>query len=187
MYSKGTAFLPYMFPVGDVLVVSSVGSTWCRGLALSHSANIHVRREMRYRPLYTSSLSSSHAGEVIQSLQNPRVKAARALLRRRQREKERKMLVEGTRLVLDAVDFGLQPEALFYTKEALARGTQGQRLSRVIESCWHDKSRRAFAVSDQVMNCISDTVSPQGCIAIMPQPSLSFPEHVSLVCTLAQA
>lgn len=125
-----------------------------------------------------------HSGSpdgIIHSLNNPRVKATRALMRRRARDKERKILIEGTRLVLDALEAGLQPDSLFYTRESMARGVYGQKLSEIIEKRAANKDARTIAVSEQVMLQISDTVSPQGCVAVLPQPALPLPCPVSFV------
>lgn len=102
-------------------------------------------------------------------------------MRRRARDKERKILIEGTRLVLDALEAGLQPDSLFYTRESMARGVYGQKLSEIIEKRAANKDARTIAVSEQVMLQISDTVSPQGCVAVLPQPALPLPCPVSFV------
>ncbi|MCZ7571499.1 MAG: hypothetical protein M5U01_23375 [Ardenticatenaceae bacterium] len=57
---------------------------------------------------------------MITSLHNSRIKAARALQRRRQREHEGRVLVEGLRLIEDALEAGYAPEALFYTADVMA-------------------------------------------------------------------
>jgi RNA 2'-O ribose methyltransferase substrate binding len=117
----------------------------------------------------------------VRSLQNPRVKTARALLKRRARSKDSRMLVEGHRLVLDAVAAGLRPELLFYTAAALERGEQGRRLQNVIEALTGQVVDVPILVTPEVIEYISDTVSPQGVVAVLPQPSLPFPDTSSLV------
>jgi RNA 2'-O ribose methyltransferase substrate binding len=117
----------------------------------------------------------------VYSLQNPRVKTARALLKRRARSKDSRMLVEGHRLVLDAVESGARPELLFYTAAALDRGQQGQRLRDVIDKPQGQVAETPILVTPEVMEYISDTVTPQGVVAVLAQPSLPFPENSSLV------
>lgn len=112
----------------------------------------------------------------VSSLQNSRVKAARALLRRRQREKESRILLEGHRLVSDALDSGLVPHTLFYTPEALERAPSGSHLRKLVNIC----GEQAIVVSEQVIHSMSDTVSPQGIVAILDRPRLPIPSRSSL-------
>lgn len=93
----------------------------------------------------------------IQSLKNPRVKDARALLRRRQREKEGKILLEGQRLISDALCAGAVPLEFFCTREALERSDAIQRLRNEIVDCGAED----FLVSDSVIRSFSDTTTPQ--------------------------
>lgn len=93
----------------------------------------------------------------IQSLKNPRVKDARALLRRRQREKEGKILLEGQRLISDALHAGAVPHEFFYTRQALERGDAVQRLRNEVVNYGAEE----FLVSDSVIRSFSDTTTPQ--------------------------
>ena len=97
---------------------------------------------------------------VITSAQNPRIKAVRALLKNRTRASEDLILLEGHRLILDAIQAGFCPEQLFYTDEAFGegngagfrwRGATPQVLSRM----------EKILVTSSVINAISDTVNPQ--------------------------
>jgi TrmH family RNA methyltransferase len=104
---------------------------------------------------------------MIESVQNPKVKLARALQRRREREREGKLFVEGLRLVEDALGAGLHPDLLFFTAPALAQ----PRIERLIEA--HRSA--AWEVSPAVMAEMTDTVTPQGIAAILPLPDLGWP------------
>ena len=109
----------------------------------------------------------------ITSLQNPKVKAARALHRRRQREREGKILLEGVRLIADAVDAGYVPELLFYTESAL----ENEQAAALVESL----QEVAWAVTDEIMAHLADTVTPQGLVAVVPRPALPWPPAVTLL------
>lgn len=99
----------------------------------------------------------SHTDADIHSLRNQRVKDARALLRRRQREKEGKILLEGHRLISDAVDAGVAPQCFFYTKAALDRNKSHYALRDVMRH----KGADDLAVTESVIRSLSDTVNPQ--------------------------
>jgi RNA methyltransferase, TrmH family len=146
-------------------------------------------------PWRAAAVAAADATEPIHSLQNPRVRAARALLRRRQRDRASRLLVEGHRLVLDAVDAGLDPEHLFYTTEALERGALGEQLRALVKRMshrhWQQQQQQqlqfapagppAVLVSTAVMDSISDTVTPQGVVAVLPRPTVRFPSRPTLV------
>lgn len=93
----------------------------------------------------------------IHSLKNPRVKDARALLRRRQREKEGRILLEGQRLIADALEAGVEPREFFCTRESLERSNVNCALKESILR----KGAEGFLVSDNVIRSFSDTVNPQ--------------------------
>lgn len=105
---------------------------------------------------------------MITSLANPRVKAARALHRRRVREREGKILLEGARLVHDAFQAGVAFEALFYTSDQAAHIPEALR-------------SRAWLVSEEVMQALSDTVTPQGIVAVAERPKLAWPASATLL------
>ena len=96
---------------------------------------------------------------MITSPQNPRVKLVQALQSRaRTRRKEGKVVLEGVRLVQDALAQGYLPEFVFYTPDF-----DGNHLPN------------AEMVSDAVMKAMSDTQQPQGVIAVFPMPQAVLP------------
>lgn len=110
---------------------------------------------------------------MITSLQNSRVKAVRALHRRRQREREGRVLLEGLRLIEDALAAGFTPELLFYTAEVPADPHAAALLPAV--------GRAAEEVSPEVMASLTETVTPQGIVAVVPLPELAWPSTPSLL------
>jgi len=115
---------------------------------------------------------------MIQSVQNPKVKRARLLRRRRVRLREGKLFVEGLRLIEDALASGCQPELLFFTPDAFNHGRLSQMVSR-----WQDI---AWEVSDKVMMKLTETVTPQGIAAILSLPVLSWPTQPTFLLVVDQ-
>jgi TrmH family RNA methyltransferase len=110
---------------------------------------------------------------MIESEQNPKVKLARSLLRRREREREGLLFVEGVRLVEDALAQGNRPTYLFHTDEALTN----PRIAALVSA----RRDVAWEVSRNVMEHMAETVSPQGIAAILPIPNLPWPPQPTLL------
>lgn len=106
---------------------------------------------------------------MITSLQNDKVKLVYGLQNRaRTRRKERRIVLEGTRLVRDAVEQGKRPAFVLYDAqtvdyELLALLQQGD--SPLLE------------VSDEVMRHLTDTQQPQGILGIFPLPRPQLPKR----------
>ena len=108
---------------------------------------------------------------MITSLQNPRVKLVRALQdRARTRRKEGKMVLEGVRLVHDALAQGHRPDFLLYTPDA--------------EAALPDTSAHSELVSAEIMRYMSDTQQPQGIIGVFPLPEIALPRPPQRVLIL---
>lgn len=93
----------------------------------------------------------------IVSVKNRRVKEARGLLMRRHREQSNKILLEGQRLISDAVEAGISPHEVFYSNEIAARSDRVQELLKKVSQ----SGAETFLVSDGVIRALSDTVTPQ--------------------------
>lgn len=106
--------------------------------------------------------------ERITSTQNPRVKLVHNLQNRaRARRKEGKIVLEGWRLVHDALQQGHRPDFLFYTANIDAANLP-----------------EAQPVSDDVMQHMSDTQQPQGIIGVFPVPAVTLPQNPARVLIL---
>ena len=102
---------------------------------------------------------------MITSLDNDRVKHARELLRKRKaRERERQFVIEGVRLLREAHRAGIRPALFFYVPDfaASAAGT-------LLVEAWHGVGD---SVSQKVLASLSDTVTPQGAMAVVPYPEM---------------
>ena len=88
----------------------------------------------------------------------PRVAAARKLLRRAGRDRAGRFLVEGARAVREALAAGTVHE-LFVTEAAAAR-------DRELVAEARDRGARVLAVTDKAAAALSETVTPQGLVAV---------------------
>ena len=98
----------------------------------------------------------------ISSRSNDNIKHIKKLLSSSKFRRENGCFVlEGLRLCLDAVQNGFKPKAVCYTKAAMDKS--GGELSKIIAV-----ADRVYSVSADVFSAVSDTVSPQGVICVMP-------------------
>lgn len=116
---------------------------------------------------------------MITSLANEKVKYARSLRRRRQRTREGRLLVEGVRLLEEAMRAGCIPALLFFQPER-AEAPRAQALLAQARAA----DVPCFAVGEAVLRSLSEMVTPQGIVAVVPQPQLQPPAASSLVLVL---
>ena len=120
---------------------------------------------------------------LISSTANPRLKALLALRRRRERERSRRMLVEGFEELDLAMDSGCSPLALFYSPELVRAPDQLRLLERVRE-----RGAEVFEVSRRVFEHVAYRESPDGWLAELPLISAELdglrlgPNPLLLVC-----
>jgi len=107
---------------------------------------------------------------VITSADNQKVKEARALLERRGREQQGRSLAEGVRLIEDAMRAGVVPALLF----SAARSSLAERARSLVERA-QGEGIPAYEVSAAVLATLSDTVTSQGVIAVLPLPRHTTP------------
>jgi TrmH family RNA methyltransferase len=79
-------------------------------------------------------------------------------------------------LVAEALEAGVIPALAFFTPD-LSVSRRGRKLLAVIE----DLPGACFVVTDKVMRALTDTVSPQGILAVVPFIELPLPENPWLV------
>ncbi|HET90901.1 MAG TPA: RNA methyltransferase [Chloroflexi bacterium] len=118
---------------------------------------------------------------MITSLQNDKVKSVRALqTRQRVRQRERRFVCEGVRLVEEAVRAGVPFEYVFHTEGLEMDDGRGRALLAALR----ESRVPCYLVEDGVMDACSDTETPQGILAVLPMPVLPQPEHPSLTLVL---
>lgn len=105
-----------------------------------------------------------YAGSTISSPSNERIRFIRSLYRTTVRRKEGLFVVEGVRLVEEALNAGATPDVVLVAPEQLERTPRGAALLSRLTAfrCW--------PVTEGVLKAISDTVTPQGVIAVFPVP-----------------
>ena len=97
---------------------------------------------------------------LITSLRNPRIKALRALQHRKYRQQEGRFLVEGIRLVEEALTCGAPVETLVHAPGLLV---SERARALVAQAAGIDH----LAVSDEVFASLSDREGPQGIAAVV--------------------
>lgn len=102
---------------------------------------------------------------------NPTIKAYRALRQRKARAQSGLFLVEGIRLVAEAVQVGAPLEALIYAPELLSSPFAHQVVAQARE-----RGVRILQVSAAVFESLSDKDNPTGLAAVAPQKWLSLDE-----------
>ncbi len=104
---------------------------------------------------------------MITSAANPKIKALRALYERRGRQETRAYIIEGVRLVEEALQAGIKPRLLYYCPSLLATTPRGAALLARLASL----PVKAGEVSERALAAAADTVTPQGILAVVPLPS----------------
>jgi RNA methyltransferase, TrmH family len=120
----------------------------------------------------------------ITSSSNSRIKLARKLQRKRHREQTGLCLLEGLRLVHDAWEAGATLESVFVTQEGgeAAQRDAGVSWLRRLEA----QGTPIFTVTGEVMAAITETVNPQGIVAIAQMAQIAPPEDPRLILVLDQ-
>jgi TrmH family RNA methyltransferase len=103
---------------------------------------------------------------MITSLRNEKVRAIQALQSRRKvRQRERRLVFEGTRLVEEALRAGAQLDYVLYNETMLS----DERGAALVDSL-HSTGVGCYEVSEPVLCACSDTLTPQGIVAVLPIP-----------------
>lgn len=116
---------------------------------------------------------------MLTSLTNPKIKLVRSLSRRRAREEAKQFVIEGVRLIEEAVGAGVAPALVFFTMSA-----QGDRRARILLEKIGKSTREVHEVSDAVMKEIASTETPQGILAVAPFPEVAVSSQPSFVLIL---
>lgn len=100
----------------------------------------------------------------ISSPHNDKIKYLRKLYRTRRRKRERKLVLEGYRIVREAIYLGAEPESLFVTEDFLD-GKRGREIRGLIGD-----REKINIIDEDLISEITDTVNPQGIVAIVKEP-----------------
>jgi RNA methyltransferase, TrmH family len=111
---------------------------------------------------------------MITSLTNDKVKLIRSLADRKHRVKKGCCVIEGARLIDDALAVNLTPDWIFCAERLPSRSQE--TLSRLKK-----RGVEIITVSDAVLKACSETATPQGLIAVLPFPRLPIPLTPKLI------
>jgi TrmH family RNA methyltransferase len=115
---------------------------------------------------------------MITSPGNPKIQWVRSLQSRsRQRRQAGAFVVEGVRLVEEALAAGWGAQLVLHTEELSDRG------QKIVHGFAAQGTSEA-QVTPQVMRVASDTETPQGILAVLPMRSLPLPEELDFVLIL---
>jgi len=105
-----------------------------------------------------------YAGSTITSASNEMIRFVRSLNRTPVRRREELFIVEGVRLVEEALSAGAAPDLVLVAPEQLEHTPRGASLLERLAAfrCW--------PVTEPVMKTLSETVTPQGVVAVFPVP-----------------
>ncbi len=101
----------------------------------------------------------------ISSAANPRLKLAKSLRQRRNRRKHQQILLEGERLIADSLSAGYPPALFFFTPSA------EKRHKPLLQEA-HAAGAQLLRVPDHLIKALTDTVTPQGLVAVTPIPEV---------------
>lgn len=119
---------------------------------------------------------------MISSLDNQQIKDARKLQRRRQRVRSGTLLIEGVRLVRDAIQSGATIEKLFYAPTLIADNATALALIAQSEAV----GLTALACTEEIFHALTETVTPQGIAAVVALPALLLPTPLQFTLILDQ-
>lgn len=119
---------------------------------------------------------------MITSTSNPRIKEGRKLSQRRYREAQGRLLLEGVRLIRDGWQSGVCPFHLFYAPQLVGENASATQLLAELQAAGVE----ALPCSVEVLRTLSETVTPQGLVAVVPFPTLPPPERPTLTLVLDQ-
>lgn len=119
--------------------------------------------------------------DIITSTQNKRVKYAKTLqTKARLRRSDMKLILEGNRLIHDALHRGAKPDFVLYTPD---------RADYDLIAILQNRNCDLLPVSDEVLNYVSDTQQAQGIVGIffIPKPNLpKTPQRILIMDTIRE-
>ncbi len=115
---------------------------------------------------------------MITSSKNPKIKHVRTLLTERQdRQREKLYVLEGVRLIEEALKAGHKPETILFSNDLSARG-------RELLERFRSMGCPVEEVDAHVLQSLSDTETTQGILAVLPQPNAGLPPDWDLILIL---
>lgn len=112
--------------------------------------------------------------QVISSYQHRLIKRIRQLYQRKYREKYRQYIVEGTRIVHDALQDGAKVEYILFC-DAFLHTANGKKLLQILSK----KNFKIYHIPDKLFQDISDTQTPQGIMAVLSYQEFNLQDIIS--------
>ena len=115
---------------------------------------------------------------MITSDKNSKIQWVKSLIAHpKERKKSSAFVVEGVRLVEEAILNNFSPELVLFSENLSDRG-------RELITTFRENQILVEEIPAQLMDKIADTETPQGIIAVLPQPESHLPEHLdfALIC-----
>jgi TrmH family RNA methyltransferase len=112
----------------------------------------------------------------ITSSSNEKVKYIRSLERRAARERERRFVVEGTRLIEEALRAQATPAFALYTEAFAGRPDGAALLGRL-----RDAGVLCESIEPRLLAALADTTTPPGILAVVPFAATPAPAHPTLI------
>jgi len=100
--------------------------------------------------------------QVITSRQNTIVKFIRGLRDKRSRDREKRFVIEGVKMLSEAFDSGIYPEQVIVSEGAQSQPAVKELLARL------GQGPQVIRTSDGVMEYMCETETPQGILALVP-------------------
>jgi TrmH family RNA methyltransferase len=123
-----------------------------------------------------------NTGIEISSIDNQQIRTTRKLQRRRQRYREGMFLIEGVRLVGDALQSGVKLHRIFYAPTMIAENATAQALVTQCDAM----QVPCLACTPAVISTLTETVTPQGVVAVVAMPELPLPVPLQFTLILDQ-
>lgn len=108
----------------------------------------------------------------IDSPTNPTVKALRELAGVKQRKQAGQFVVEGVRIIQDALAAGFVPQSCLYSPDALKKTARGKEVLAALLRARH-REARIYPATERAIAAASDTLHPQGIVASFLYPQWS--------------
>lgn len=117
---------------------------------------------------------------MITSIENEKIKQARALTHKKGRAATGQLLLEGARLIHEAARAELAPTMVFYERAAFDTDAR----IRALVIAFQKQTRQVYETNATVMRALSDTETPQGIVAVFSLPVLPPPPAPALTLIL---
>lgn len=108
----------------------------------------------------------------IESKENEKIKLLQKLKRKKYREEFAQSLVEGLRVVLQIINYGKEPQMIFFEEHCLCADDDRKKL-------YERYSDKSYILSEKLFSAVSDTINSQGILAIFEKPTSDFEQIVS--------